>query len=88
MDNNTDVLEGVAEPIRGLMQSAGLSVNALAAEALIPRSTLRRKLLAPEQLTMGDLLAIARALDCPAHEIFPIVPMGSNARNRSEKKSA
>lgn len=71
MDKRTDPLSGVAEPYRGLLAEAGHSINGLADRTSIPYTTLRRKLRAPELLTMGDLLLIAEALGVSPASLLP-----------------
>jgi|GEM_PF-1991445 len=71
MATATDPLAAIAEPYQGLMRKADVSINALATATLIPFSTLRRKLIDPEQLTMGDLLRIAKVLGVGPAAVLP-----------------
>lgn len=66
-----EAAEATAATVRRMMGEQGASINGLAAATGIPFSTLRRKLAAPEQFTMADLLVIAEALGVAPSALLP-----------------
>ncbi len=73
MDNTTAPLGGVAEPIRGHMIRLRYTERSLSDATGIAYTTLRRRLRAPSQLTMSDILALATALDISPADLAPQV---------------
>ncbi|OSM43500.1 helix-turn-helix domain-containing protein [Nesterenkonia sp. PF2B19] len=57
-----DKRAALGQHIRDLMDNAGHSENSLAETTGIPRVTLRRRLDAPENLSVGEIARIAAAL--------------------------
>jgi len=54
----------IAERIGNEMEAKGVSISGLSEKAGIPRVTLQRRLAKPDSFTIGELDAIASALDC------------------------
>lgn len=62
-------MDHIAERIRQGMQSRGLSESALADATLIPRVTLRRRLVNPGGLTLDEITRIAGALEITVRDL-------------------
>lgn len=75
MDTNT----ATAHHVAALIAQSGHSIAGVAAETLIPRTTLHRKLNGAVGLTMGDLHAIARVIGKRTRDLIPQSIMADEA---------
>lgn len=73
MDNET-FDKALAQSITEAREKAGISLNALSGSTGIPYATLHRKLhRGAGSLHAKDINAIAKALDTPAQNLWPMV---------------
>lgn len=71
-ETRSDLSDRVAEEIRAVMGRKRLSGRALALLAGIPKSTVLRWLGGQTPMSLTDLELIARALDVPVVDLFPL----------------
>jgi transcriptional regulator with XRE-family HTH domain len=62
-------MQQIAARIEALRAAKGISQTELATLSAIPRATLKRRMVAPEMFTIGELLRVADALDTKATDL-------------------
>lgn len=70
MERTDRVNRALADVLRGAYKQEGFTLPTLAAAAGIPNTTLQRIMAGNSPVTMGDLEAIAVAVNVPAPELF------------------
>lgn len=66
-----DITAKTAHHVAALITQSGHSISSVAADTLIPRTTLQRKLNGAVGLTMGDLQSIGRSIGKRTREMIP-----------------
>lgn len=81
MDNT----QALAELLPELIKRAGLTPNGLAVKAGIPRVTLRRHLVNPASLRLGEVWQIAQALDMKASTLLEMAERPTSGRSSGKR---
>ena len=81
MDNT----QALADLLPELIRKAGLTPNGLAVKAGIPRVTLRRHLVNPAALRLGEVFQIAQALDMKASTLLELAERPASGRSSGRR---